>query len=213
MTTKLAVEPMAVGPLMTNCYIVWDEDSNEGAIIDPGEDADHILAKVQALGIHIGKILATHCHFDHIAAVAALKRSIDAEFIAHEGDLFFIEDAVGSARRWGFDIEQPPRPDRFIGDGDKIEIGNLTLDVLYTPGHSPGGVSFLHGDMVFAGDCLFQGSIGRTDFRMGSLEELAKSIRERLYTLPDDTIVMTGHGPITTIGDEKRHNPFVRGEP
>ncbi|MCK4267045.1 MAG: MBL fold metallo-hydrolase, partial [Thermoplasmata archaeon] len=120
------------------------------------------------------------------------------------------EDGKASARKWGFDIEQPPKPDRFIEDGDKIEVGNFSLEVLHTPGHSPGGVSYLHERVVFAGDCLFQGSIGRTDFRMGSLEELAKSIRTRLYTLPDNTLVYTGHGPVTTIGDEKAHNPFVR---
>jgi glyoxylase-like metal-dependent hydrolase (beta-lactamase superfamily II) len=212
MTSKLAVEPLAVGPLMTNCYIVWDEGTMEGTIIDPGEDADVILAKMRELGVRIDKILATHCHFDHIAAMAPLLRQIDVPFLAHEGDLFFVEDGKDSARRWGFDIEQPPNPDRFIADGEKISVGNLELEVLHTPGHSPGGVSFLHGGMVFAGDCLFQGSIGRTDFRMGSLEELSESIRKRLYTLPDDTLVMTGHGPVTTIGDEKRYNPFVRGE-
>ncbi len=208
--TKLSVELLAVGPLMTNCYIAWDEGTREGVIIDPGEDADVILAKVKALGIEIKLILATHCHFDHIGAMAPLKRAIDAEFLAHEGDLFFVEDGKASARKWGFDIEQPPLPDRYIEDGDKIAVGNFTLEVLHTPGHSPGGVSFLHEKMVFAGDCLFQGSIGRTDFRMGSLEELTESIRKRLYTLPDNTIVYTGHGPITTIGEEKMHNPFVR---
>ncbi|KYK30436.1 MAG: hypothetical protein AYK23_01095 [Candidatus Proteinoplasmatales archaeon SG8-5] len=212
MTSKLAVEPLAVGPLMTNCYIVWDEGTMDGAIIDPGEDADVILARVTALGVRIDKILATHCHFDHIAATAPLKRQIDVPFLAHEGDLFFVEDAKDSARRWGFDIEQPPLPDKYLEEGEKIAVGSLELEVLCTPGHSPGGVSFLHGDMVFAGDCLFQGSIGRTDFRQGSLEVLSESIRNRLYTLPDNTLVMTGHGPVTTIGDEKRFNPFVRGE-
>ena len=209
-SSKLQVELLVVGPLMTNCYIVWDEASNEGVIIDPGDDADIIITMVKELGVQVDRILATHCHFDHIAAVAALKRELELEFIAHSGDLFFVEDGKASARKWGFDIEQPPKPDRFIEDGDKIEVGNFSLEVLHTPGHSPGGVSYLHERVVFAGDCLFQGSIGRTDFRMGSLEELAKSIRTRLYTLPDNTLVYTGHGPVTTIGDEKAHNPFVR---
>ena len=209
-SSKLLVENLVVGPLMTNCYIVWDEASNEGVIIDPGDDADIIITMLKELGVQVDRILATHCHFDHIAAVAALKRELELEFIAHEGDLFFVEDGKASARKWGFDIEQPPKPDRFIEDGDKIEVGNFSLEVLHTPGHSPGGVSYLHERVVFAGDCLFQGSIGRTDFRMGSLEELAKSIRTRLYTLPDNTLVYTGHGPVTTIGDEKAHNPFVR---
>ncbi len=210
-TSKLLVEPLVVGPLFTNCYVVWDDSARRGVIIDPGEGGQIILAKVKDLGIDIDLILATHCHFDHIAAVAPLKRVIDAKFLAHKGDISFVEDGKNAARRWGFEIEQPPKPDRYIEEGDKIDVGNHTLEVLHTPGHSPGGVSFFHEGMVFAGDCLFQRSIGRTDFRMGSLEELAKTIKTRLYTLPDDTIVYTGHGPITTIGEEKMYNPFVRG--
>ena len=117
------------------------------------------------------------------------------------------ENAAG---RWGIDIEQPPKPDRFIEDGEKIKVGKFELEVIYTPGHSPGGISFLHDNMVFAGDTLFQNSIGRTDFRKGSFEYLSNSIKKRLYTLPDETIVYTGHGPVTTIGDEKKYNAFVR---
>ncbi|MDX1799165.1 MAG: MBL fold metallo-hydrolase, partial [Candidatus Lokiarchaeia archaeon] len=123
---------------------------------------------------------------------------------------FFIEDGENAARRWGFIIDQPPKPDRFIEDGDIIKVGKYELKVLHTPGHSPGGVSFLHNGIVFCGDTLFQGSIGRTDFRMGSFEELKHSIIMRLYNLPDNTIVYTGHGPSTTIGDEKEYNAFVR---
>ncbi len=209
-SSKLLVERLAVGPLFTNCYIVWDEGTGRGVIIDPGEEGEKILMKVSDIGVKIDNILATHCHFDHIAAVAQLKREIDANFLAHKKDLFFVEDGQASARRWGFDIEQPPNPDRFIEDGEKIAVGNLALDVLHTPGHSPGGVSFLHEGMVFAGDCLFQRSIGRTDFRKGSFEILENTIKTRLYTLPDDTIVYTGHGPVTTVGEEKMQNPFVK---
>jgi glyoxylase-like metal-dependent hydrolase (beta-lactamase superfamily II) len=179
-------------------------------VIDPGDDADVILKRVKELGISVRYILATHGHFDHVGAVMPLKRNLKAEFLAHKDDFFFIEDGENSARRWGIDIEQPPKPDQFIEDGDIIRIGNFKFEVLHTPGHSPGGVSFLQNGMVFCGDTLFQGSIGRTDFRRGSFEELTKSIKTRLYTLPDDTIVYTGHGPITTIGEEKRYNPFVR---
>lgn len=206
----LQVEQIPVGPLMTNCYIVWDEESGKGAIIDPGEDAEKILMRVRNHEIEVDKILATHCHFDHIGAVAPLKREIDAEFITHRDDLFFVEDCSNAARKWGFRIEQPPNPDRFFDEGDEIMIGSLKLEVLHTPGHSPGGVSFLHDSIVIVGDCLFQGSIGRTDFRMGSFEILERTIKEKLYTLPDDTKVYTGHGPSTTIGEEKRYNPFVK---
>lgn len=209
-SSRLQVEPLIVGPLMSNCYIVWDEYKKEGAIIDPGDDAKDILKAVQKLGIKIKYILVTHGHFDHVGGVALLRRELKVEFLAHEGDFFFIQDGENAARRWGFDIEQPPKPDRFIEDGEKIKIGGFELKVLHTPGHSPGGISFICDKMLFAGDTLFQNSIGRTDFRKGSFEELSNSIKNRLYTLPDDTIVYTGHGPITTIGNEKRYNAFVR---
>ena len=209
-SSKLQVKPLIVGPLFSNCYIVWDEDKKEGAVIDPGEDANNILKVINELGIKIKYILATHGHFDHVGGVAKLRKELSVEFLAHKGDFFFIEDGKNAAGRWGFDIEQPPKPDRFIEDGDIIQVGNFKLEVLHTPGHSPGGVSFLNDNMVFAGDTLFQGSIGRTDFRKGSFEDLSNSIKTRLYTLPDNTIVYTGHGPITTIGDEKKYNAFVR---
>lgn len=209
-SSKLKVEILVVGPLFSNCYIVWDEKTKEGAVIDPGDDAISILKTVEKFDINIKYILATHGHFDHVGAVAPLRREIKAEFLAHKGDFFFIEDGENAARRWDINIEQPPKPDRFIDDGDKIKIGNFHLEVIHTPGHSPGGISFLYDRMLFGGDTLFQGSIGRTDFRKGSYEEISESIKTRLYTLPDDTIVYTGHGPITTIGDEKKYNAFVR---
>jgi len=207
---KLQVEPLVVGPLFSNCYILWDKDTNQGVIIDPGDEAEAILKTIKNLGIKIKFILATHGHFDHVGAVATLKKELKVEFLAHKDDLFFIEDGENAALRWGIQISQPPIPDRYIEDGDKIKIGNYELTVIHTPGHSPGGVSFLNNRMLFCGDTLFQGSIGRTDFRKGSFEDLAKSIKTRLYTLPDNTIVYTGHGPITTIGDEKKYNAFVR---
>lgn len=206
----LRVEQLIVGPLFSNCYIAWDDSVKQGVIIDPGDDADIILKKVKKLDIEIKYILATHGHFDHVGAVAPLRKELNVEFLAHKDDFFFIEDGENAARRWGFEIEQPPKPDRFIKDGEKIKVGEFELEVLHTPGHSPGGVSFLHNRMVFGGDTLFQGSIGRTDFRKGSFEDLSKSIKTRLYALPDDTIVYTGHGPVTTIGDEKKYNAFVR---
>jgi len=209
-SSKLQVEPLIVGPLMSNCYIVWDEKVKQGAIIDPGDDADNILKVVKELGVEIKYILATHGHFDHVGGVASLRQNLNAEFLAHEKDFFFIEDGKNAANRWNVDIEQPPKPDRFIEDGEKIKVGGFELEVLHTPGHSPGGISFLNDRMVFCGDTLFQGNIGRTDFRQGSFKELANSIKTKLYTLPDDTICYTGHGPVTTIGDEKKYNAFVR---
>lgn len=209
-SSKLKVETLIVGPLYSNCYIIWDDSINEGAIIDPGDDADVILKKVEKLNIKIKYVLATHGHFDHVGAVSPIKRKLKVDFLAHKADDFFIEDGEESAMRWGIKIEGAPQPDKFLKDGETIKIGKFKLEVLHTPGHSPGGVCFLHDHMLFGGDTLFQGSIGRTDFREGSMEDLSKSIRTRLYTLPDETIVYTGHGPITTIGDEKKYNSFVR---
>ncbi len=208
--SNLQVEPLVVGPLFSNCYIIWDNKVKQGAIIDPGDDADIILTKVKEVDVDIKYILATHGHFDHIGAVAELKTALGADFLAHKDDFFFIEDGKNAALRWGIHIQQPPKPDRFIKDGDKIKIGSFEFEVLHTPGHSPGGISFLHNKFVFSGDTLFQGSIGRTDFRKGSFDDLEQSIKKRLYTLPDDTIVYTGHGPITSIGEEKKYNAFVR---
>lgn len=210
-SSKLKIKPLVVGPLLSNCYIVWDSQKKKGIIIDPGEDADLILKTVAELGIEIKYILATHGHFDHVGAVNQIKKKLNAKFLAHEGDFFFIEDGKNAARRWGFIIDQPPKPDQFIKDGDIIDVGDFNFEVLHTPGHSPGGVSFLYNSMVFSGDTLFQGSIGRTDFRQGSMDTLEESIKKRLYVLPDETVVYTGHGPLTTIGDEKKFNPFVRG--
>jgi len=209
-SNNLQVETLIVGPLLSNCYIVWDEKSKQGVVIDPGDDAEIILETIEKLKVDIIYILATHGHFDHVGAVGPLKDKLKVEFLSHKDDLFFIEDGKNAANRWNVDIPQPPNPDKFIEDGQKIKIGNFELIVLHTPGHSPGGVSFLYDRMIFSGDTLFQGSIGRTDFRKGSFEELSNSIKTKLYTLPDDTVVYTGHGPITTIGDEKRYNAFVR---
>ncbi len=209
-TNNVKVERIVVGPLFSNCYLVWDDSTKEGVVIDPGDDAQKILKRIKQIGIKIKYILVTHGHFDHVGAVSTIKKETEAEFLAHRNDYVFIKDAESSACRWGVIIKQPPEPDGFIEDGDIISVDGFELKVIHTPGHSPGGVSFLYNNMVFCGDTLFQGSIGRTDFRMGSFEELSESIKNRLYTLSDDTIVYTGHGPPTTIGDEKRFNPFVR---
>ncbi len=209
--SKLQVEQLIVGPLATNCYLVWDDHNKEAAIIDPGDDAETILQRCAKLDLNIRYILITHGHFDHVGAVAKIKQQTNAEFLAHEADISFLEGGQQSAQRWGLSIDQPPLPNKYLKEGDTVTIGRHTLKVLHTPGHSPGGISFVHDKMVFCGDTLFQANIGRTDFRMGSFEELSHSIKTRLYTLPDDTIAYTGHGPRTQIGFEKQNNPFVHG--
>jgi glyoxylase-like metal-dependent hydrolase (beta-lactamase superfamily II) len=209
---SMRIEQLVVGPLFSNCFLVWDEDSKKGVVIDAGDEGHLILKKVEELGIDVEYILATHGHFDHVAGVAPLRRELDAKFLAHKADMFFIENGKDIAKMWGFVIEQPPNPDEFLEEGRTIQFGALDLKAILTPGHSPGGISFLGKGIVFSGDTLFQGSIGRTDFRFGSFEDLEKSIRTRLYTLPDETIAYTGHGPETKIGFEKKHNSFVKAE-
>lgn len=209
-SSKLQVEKIVVGSLFSNCYIVWDQESSKGVIIDPGDDQNKILTNIKKNSIKIEKIMITHGHFDHIGAVSALKKELNVDFLANKGDLFFIDEGKDAAKRWGINIDQPPKPDKFIEEGDEISVGRFIFKVLSTPGHSPGGVCYLYNKILFSGDTLFQGSIGRTDFRKGSLKDLIKSIKERLYHLPDDTIVYTGHGPSTTIGYEKKFNAFVR---
>lgn len=209
----MIIKTLVVGPIGANCHVIGDAESNEGAIIDPGDEADRILQIVKETGLAIKYIIATHGHFDHVAAVKPLKEELECEFLVHENDLALIQRSKQSAMNWGIDIEQVPDPDRYIDEGDTVKLGTLELQVIHTPGHSQGGVCIYipSEKALFSGDTLFSGSIGRTDFEGGSMEDLQKSIKEKLYTLPDDTVVYTGHMGETTIGDEKVQNMFVRG--
>jgi glyoxylase-like metal-dependent hydrolase (beta-lactamase superfamily II) len=208
----MIVKGLVVGPIAANCFIIGDEETKDGAIIDPGDESWTILNAVEDLGLEIRYIIATHGHFDHNAGTAGLKEKLDAPFLIHRDDLKFVQRSVKSAAKWGITIDQVPDPDQFIGEGDVLKLGGLELEVVHTPGHSPGGISLYieSENVVFSGDTLFQGSIGRTDFEGGSMAILARSIREKLYALPDSTIVYSGHGPPTTIGEEKMYNMFVR---
>ena len=209
----MIIKSLAVGPLEANCFVIGDPGTKEGAIIDPGDDAERILDVIDDSGLNIKFILATHGHFDHVGAVKKLKDKIGCDFLIHEDDLSFVRESKQSAFNWGFRIDQVPDPDGNVKNGDILKLGDLELHILHTPGHSPGGISIYVPDsrILFSGDTLFYSSIGRTDFRGGSMEVLVSSIKNKLYTLPDETIVHTGHGESTTIGDEKRGNFFVRG--
>ncbi len=208
----MILKSLVVGPIGANCYVIGDEATNEGAIIDPGDDAQRIIRMVKDTGLTIQFIIATHGHFDHNGAMKVLKEEYDCDFLLHKDDLMFIKQSKKSAMKWGITIEQVPYPDKYVEDGDILKLGSLELTVIHTPGHSRGGICLYipSEKLVFSGDTLFYGSVGRTDFDGGSMEELLKSIKEKLYTLPDNTVVYTGHGEETTIGNEKMQNMFVR---
>lgn len=203
---------IVVGPLEVNCYILADENTGDAVVIDPGADAEDILRVVLEKNLKVRYIINTHAHFDHVGANARIKQETGAEILMHEADADMLEGAVDQAAFFGSRILPPPTPDRYVKDGDSVSAGGITLAVLHTPGHSRGGICLLADGMVFTGDSLFAGSIGRTDFEGGDLMTLINSIRTKLLRLPDDTRVLPGHGPDTTIGRELRDNPFLNDQ-
>ncbi len=207
----MILETLVVGPLGVNCYILGSREGGEAVVIDPGADPDNIMEVLEAsrLAGNVRYILATHCHFDHVGAAKRLKELTSAPFLIHKGDLELLESLEEQAGYFGCPTVEKPSVDRFINDGDIISFGDIKLEVAHTPGHSKGGVCYLTGDKAFVGDTLFAGSVGRTDFPGCSFEELSASIRNKLLCLEDDVVVYPGHGPSTTIGTEKRTNPFL----
>jgi len=209
----MIVKTLVVGPFASNCYIVGSSSTKQGMIIDPGAEAGNILRTVQEMGLSISLIVITHAHMDHIDALRAVKERTNAQFAIHEGDKELLSTAppMNIVASLGLSpFKSAPQPDRLLKDGDLVDVSDLHFEVLHTPGHSPGGICLLGHGVVFSGDTLFNFGIGRTDFAGGSYERLMKSIREKLMVLPDETIVYPGHGPPTTIGDERRGNPFLQ---
>ncbi len=207
------VRGIVVGSFAENCWIIGNRRSGEAICVDPGDSADEVLALARDMGVRIRYIANSHAHIDHVLGVRGVRDATDAKFLLHPGDLDLARGTAESAKRWmGVEIESPPDPDAFIADGDEIDIDGLQLTVLHTPGHTRGSVCFYANGIVFAGDTLFQGSIGRTDLPGGDYDEEMASIVERLLVLPDDTIVLPGHMEQTTIGHERQRNPYVRME-
>lgn len=208
--TKMILKRLVVGALQTNCYLVGCPRTKEGIIIDPGGDAQLILAEVRRLGLKIKYIVNTHGHFDHTMANRAVMEATGAPLAIHAADAPLLTQAPrGLALLLGINPSSPPA-DIMLHEGDVIAFGTLRLSVLHTPGHSPGGISFLAEGVVFTGDTLFKMGIGRTDLPGGDYQTLMESIRNKLLTLPNETVVYTGHGLPTTIGAEREHNPFLR---
>ena len=209
----MILETLTVGPFQENCYVIGDGAT--GAIVDPGDEAARIALAVEQTGLEIGQILVTHAHIDHVGAVGALADEYACPVLMHAEAEPMLQQLPTQAMMMGLRFGKVPAVDRHIRDGETLEVGSLKLQSLYTPGHAPGHLAFYveSEGLVLSGDALFAGSVGRTDLFGGDMEVLVRSINERLLTLPDETRVYPGHGPRTTIGDERAYNPFLRGGP
>lgn len=196
-----------------NTYVIVDEATREAAVVDPSFDSESLWPDIEADGLTIRYVLNTHAHFDHVIGNAFFVARTQAPLALHRADLELLHALPEQGKMFGFAIEPSPEPTLFLEDEQVLTLGETPILVLTTPGHSPGGVTFLIEDAAIVGDCLFARSIGRTDLPGGSLQTLMHSIRTRLLPLPDETKVLPGHGPLTTIGKEKRVNPYLQGEP
>ena len=204
-------EIVVVGPLAVNCFIIGDEATREGIIVDPGADAGKVLAAVKVHGLTIRHVINTHGHFDHVGGNREVVAATGAQLLIHRDDVPFLSRAADVARMYGLETENSPAPDLFLEDGLVMTFGGHALKVLHTPGHTPGGccLYFEAQGQVITGDTLFAEGVGRTDFPGSSHEALMEAIRTKLMTLPDATAAYPGHGPSTTIGHEKRYNPYI----
>ncbi len=185
---QVKIETIPVGSLQTNCYLVYDEESKQGAVIDPGDEVEKILALIKARQVTVRSIVHTHGHYDHTGASEALRRVTKAKIMIHQADV----DLAGFT------------PEAFLHDGETIFLGPLEFKVLHTPGHTPGGISLVGKGIAFTGDTLFNNGVGRSDFTGGNETALWQSIRQKLFTLPPETVIYPGHGPASTIGQEKK---------
>ncbi|MDT7944159.1 MAG: MBL fold metallo-hydrolase [Dehalococcoidia bacterium] len=208
--SELMVRGLVVGLFAENCWIIGNRRTGEAICIDPGDQPDDILHLARDMGVRIKLIVNSHGHLDHILGVRAVQAATGAKFLLHQGDLDIARKAAASAALWlGRTVEPPPDPDDFIEDGDEVEVAGVKLKVIHTPGHTPGSCSFYSEGMLFSGDTLFRGSIGRTDLPGGDYQQEMDSIIHKLLKLPDDTIVLPGHMEETRIGIEKETNPFI----
>jgi glyoxylase-like metal-dependent hydrolase (beta-lactamase superfamily II) len=202
------IKKLIVGPLEENCYIISDESDKSAIVVDPGDEPDRIIEWINKNDLTVQAIICTHAHFDHIGAVAEIKKETGAKVLLHTGDKELYDNAKDQAAVWGYDLDNSPKPDGYLNEGDIVRVGNLSFSVLHTPGHSPGGICLFGEGVVITGDTLFKGSVGRTDFHGGDASKLKESFR-RLLALPEQTRVYSGHGPETEIAREKRENYFV----
>ena len=204
----MKIKKFEVGPLFVNCYVLYEEDTKEAVIIDPGDEPDLILDFIKEESLSIKYIICTHGHFDHIGAVKEIKEETSAKIILHEKDLEIYRNSPQVAVQFfGIEIDPQPEPDKLIKDEELLKIGDINLKFIHTPGHSPGSISIYTDGYIFTGDTLFAGSVGRTDLIGGSMQVLLNSL-QKIASLPDETVVLPGHGPKTNIGIERKTNPY-----
>jgi len=204
----MIIKCIVVGPLENNCFIVADENAKDALIIDPGDEPHRILGLLTENNLQLKYIVCTHAHFDHVGAIPELKSETRAKIVIHFDELdIYTHTKEQAALLWGFDLDPLPEPDMFVSGEDILEVGDLRFKILHTPGHSPGGICLYGEGIVFTGDTLFAGSVGRTDLYGGNIEKLKSSFK-RLMALEDKTRVFPGHGPQTTIGEERTGNFF-----
>lgn len=194
---------------MANCFIAGCEETKEAVVIDPGGEADRILLSLAQSELKVKYIINTHGHFDHVSANGKMKEATGADLLIHPLDAPMLGMLSSNAAAFGISVENSPACDRTIEEDESVSFGKFTLKVIHTPGHTPGGISLYSDGIIFVGDTLFAGSIGRTDFPGGDFDTLISSIKTKLFKLEDDVRVLSGHGPVTSIGQEKRFNPFV----
>lgn len=204
----MIIKRLVVGPLEENTYIIGDEKTKKAIVIDPGDEPDRIMDVIKKNDFQVDTIICTHAHFDHIGAAGDIKKQTGAKLLLHLEDLGAFELAKDQAAFWGYELDELPKPDGFLEEGNEVKAGGLSFKVMHTPGHTGGGICLYGEGIVITGDTIFQGSVGRTDFPGGSIDKLKESF-SRLLGLPEETQVLSGHGPETTIGREKRSNFFV----
>lgn len=198
---------LPTGMFGSNCYIIGDK--GEGVIIDPGVETSEILDAAEREGLKIKYIILTHAHIDHICSVDEVREKTGAKVVVHEADIPALNDPRLNVSHYTGQGRTFKAADMQVRDGDIIKAGDMVLEIIHTPGHTPGGICIKTGNMVFTGDTLFKMSVGRTDLGRGNMDQLIHSVKNKLLTLPDETVVYPGHGESTTIGDEKRSNPFI----
>jgi glyoxylase-like metal-dependent hydrolase (beta-lactamase superfamily II) len=208
---SLIIERQAIGPFMKNGFVVGCTETSEAVYIDPGDEVEVLMNWVNKEGLTLKSILNTHGHADHICGIGSVKECLDIPIYLHEADRFLYDSLPQQGAWMGFKYDIAPPVDLFLDDNDVIHFGKHSIRVHHTPGHSPGSVSFEIDEHVFCGDLLFSGSIGRTDLPGGDLETLLASVRSKIFPLGDNKILHSGHGPDTTIGEERSSNPFLTG--